>query len=288
MSNDIMEHDALYKIKGHFVELLNYKIYSEDGTISAQKPVIVFLHGLGGGYSNWVYQVRYLKKKYDLLLIELPSHGRKKFNMSELELNFDTVSKKIMEVVDHLGIDKATFAGISVGTLIVKHIAFTYPERVDKYILVGPVGKFTLLLKTAIRLTMFLLPILPLKLVLTLVCLVVMPYKSLAYGRNLFLNSARRVAPKEFVAWCKVLLSFPKIQKDYVETMKEEPNGLYVVGELDHFFLTMLKSDMKRVKNLAIVKNAGHICSIDQYEAVNDLIIEFQETGTVKNNKNSK
>ena len=163
MSNDIMKHDALYKIKGYFVELLNYKIYSEDGTISAKKPVIVFLHGLGGGYSNWVYQVRYLKKKYDLLLIELPSHGRKKFNMSELELNFDTVSKKIMEVVDHLGIDKATFAGISVGTLIVKHIAFTYPERVDKYILVGPVGKFTLLLKTAIRLTMFLLPILPLK-----------------------------------------------------------------------------------------------------------------------------
>ena len=44
----------------------------------------------------------------------------------------------------------------------------------------------------------------------------------------------------------------------------------------------MLKSDMKRIKNLAIVKDAGHICSIDQYERVNDLIIEFQEKGTVK------
>lgn len=263
------------------MDLLNYKIFSESRTISFKKPVLVFIHGLGGGYSNWLYQVRYLRQRYDLLLIELPSHGKRKFKMSEMQLDFDTVSAKIMEVLDHLGIEKATFAGISLGTLIVKHIVFTYPERVDKYILVGPIGKFTLLLRSAIRLAMFLLPILPIKTVLTLVCLVVMPYKSLAYGRNLFLACAQRVPSKEFVAWCKVILSFRTTQKEYPKVMKEEPNGLYIVGEKDHFFRTMLRSDAKRIKNLAIVKNAGHICSIDQYEAVNDLIIAFQEKGIV-------
>lgn len=261
--------------------MLNYHIYSESKTISLKKPVIVFIHGLGGGYSNWVYQVRYLKKKYDLLLIELPSHGRSEYKMSELQPTFATVSELIIEVLDHLGIQKATWSGISLGTLIVKHIVFTYPERVDKYILVGPVGKFTLLLRFAVRLAMFLLPILPLKAVLTLVCLVVMPYKQLAYGRNLFLASAQRVPRKEFVAWCKVILSFTKTQKEYEIKTKNESNGLYIVGSMDHFFLAILRSEMKRVKNVAIVNKAGHICSIDQYEAVNNLIVEFQETGTI-------
>ena len=261
--------------------MLRYSIFSADKTISFKKPILVFIHGLGGGYSNWLYQVRYLKKRYDLLLIEMPSHTRSPYKISEMKPDLDTVTEKIMEVLDHLGITKATFVGVSLGTLIVKHIVFTHPDMVDKYILVGPIGKFTFLLQAAIRITMFLLPIMPLKFVLTLVCLIVMPYKRLAYGRNLFLASAQLVERKEFVEWCKVVLSFKKIQNEYNERMKEEPNGLYIIGELDHFFLTMIRNDKKRIKNLAIVENAGHICCIDQYAKVNDLIIAFQETGTM-------
>ncbi len=267
------------------MELLNYIIFSEDGKISFKKPILVFIHGLGGGYSNWLYQARYLKNDYDLLMIELPSHGRSKYNMSEMERSFDTVSRMIMDVLDSLNIKKATFLGISLGTLIVKHIAFTYPERVDKHILVGPIGKFTLLLRGAIRLAMLLLPIAPIDFVLTLVCMVVIPYKSLAYGRNLFIACARRVERKEFVAWCQTVLSFRKTQESYVKVMQDEPNGLYIVGAMDHFFLTMLRSDRKRIKHLAIVENAGHICSIDQYEKVNELIRAFQDTGTVEHVK---
>lgn len=264
--------------------MLRYNIFSESKTISFKKPVLVFIHGLGGGYSNWMYQVRHLKKTYDLLLIELPSHGRSKYKMTELKQDFDTVTDLIFEVLDHLEIKKATFVGISLGTLIVKHIVFSHPERVDKYILVGPIGKFTLLLRGAIRLAMLLLPIAPIKFVLTLVCLVVIPYKQLEYGRNLFIACAQHVERMEFVAWCRVVLSFKKTQESYVKVMGNEPNGLYIVGELDHFFLTMLRSDRKRIKNLAIVKGAGHICSIDQYEKVNSLICEFQDTGAIKEN----
>lgn len=264
------------------MSLLRYNVFAEGGAISFNRPVLVFVHGLGGGISNWMYQARYLRKKYDLVLIELPSHTRSPHKISEMKPDLDTVTGKIMEVLDHLHITKATFLGVSIGTLIVKHIVFTHPEMVDKYVLVGPVGKFTLLLRAALRITMFLLPIAPLKFVLTLVCMIVMPYKQLAYGRNLFLASAQLVEPKEFVQWCKVILSFRNIQDAYVERMKEEPNGLYIVGELDHFFLTMLRSDRKRIKNLAVVKDAGHICCIDQYAKVNELIIAFQENGAVE------
>lgn len=271
-----------YTCRGYFVELMNYKIYSEDGTISFKKPIMVMIHGFGGGYANWVFQVRHLKKRYDLLLLELPSHGNSHLKMSEMDPDFDAVSLKIMDVLNHLGIEKATFIGLSLGTLIVKHIVFTYPEKVDRYILVGPVGKFTWLLKSVLRLAVFLLPVLPLSLTLKLVCLFLMPYKSIAYGRNLFIASTKRIERKEIVVWCKVLLSFSKTQEEYIKKMQDEPNGLYIVGSMDHFFLTMLRSDMKRIKNLAIVEKAGHICCVDKYKKVNDLIITFQETGMVE------
>jgi pimeloyl-ACP methyl ester carboxylesterase len=270
------------ELKVMFVKLLNYKIYSQSGTISFRKPTMVMIHGLGAGYANWVYQVRHLKERYDLLLIELPSHGKSKVMMSELEPNSQVVCDKVLELLDHLGIQRATFVGVSLGTLIVKNIALTHPEKIEKYILIGPVGKVTLLLRAAVRLAVGLMPIAPLKVVLSLGCMVILPYKHSAYARDTFLACAQRMEPKEFLAWSKVLLSFQKTQEEYVKAMKDEPDGLYIIGELDHFFLTMQKSDLKRLKNVVIVENAGHLCNMDQYEVVNDLIIAFQETGAVK------
>lgn len=263
------------------MELLNYKIYSESGTISFQKPVIVCIHGLGSGYANWVFQVRYLRNKYDLLLVELPSHGKSKVRMSDMELTFDSISKKIVEVLDHLGIQKANFAGVSLGTMIVQHLVLTYPEKVDKYILAGPVGRFNRLHEFAIRFALFLLPVAPLKLVLNFVCTIAMPYKCTKYARALFVACAQRVERKEFMALFKVVLTFSPVHDRFAQAMGEEPDGLYLIGELDHFFLPILKKDMKRIKNLAIIENAGHICNVDQYEKVNELMVRFIETGSI-------
>ncbi len=267
------------------MELLRYNIFAEEKKISFKKPILVFIHGLGGGYSNWMYQVRYLKKKYDLILIELPSHGRSKIKMSDLTLDFSSVSRKIMDILDHLGVKKATFLGASLGTLVVKQIAFEYSDRVDKYVLAGPIGKITPPFGFGIRLAMFLLPILPLEIVLHLVGITLIPQKRFAYGRNLFLACAKHVEKNEFVAWCKVMLSCKKTYKPYEEQMQDEPRGMYLIGEWDYFFLHTLRREMKHAKNVVMVKNAGHLCNIDQYGKVNELIIEFQENGKIENNE---
>lgn len=261
------------------METLRYKIFSESKTISFEKPVIVMLHGLGGGYANWYGQIHELKKHYDLLLIELPSHGRSPFKMSQMAATYEELCGMIMDVVDSLGIQKATFAGISMGTMLVKYIALNYPERVDKYILAGPIGNFNFILRSVIRLVRILLPILPLDVILKLVCWVVMPYKECEYGREVFLATAKRLPNKEFSAWCKLLSRFKNVQKGFVKMRGEEPDGLYLVGELDKFFLLMLQGEMKRVQNMVLVKSAGHICITDQAAVCNRQIISFMETG---------
>lgn len=159
--------------------------------------------------------------------------------------------------------------------MLVKYIVLNQPERVDKYILAGPIGDFTLWLRTAINFVRHLFPIAPLEFILRLVALVVMPYKVSKYGRDVFLACARKLAKKEFIAWCKLLTKFKDIQKEFQKTMGEEENGFYLVGALDHFFIPMLKRDKNRVKNIFFIENAGHICIADQAEIVNDKIISF-------------
>ncbi len=264
------------------MELLNYRIYSETGTISQQKPVMIMIHGLGGGYANWVHQVKELKEKYDLVLIELPSHGRSKIKLSKMKNSYDALTEKVMELLDHLNIKKATFLGCSLGTLIVKHVALTHPEVVDKYMLMGPIGNFDLWFRVATRALIFFVPVLPTHWAVSAVARLLIPYKMFEHGRNLFLACAQRVAKKEFLCWLKLMLKFNKIQKVYQRTMQEEPDGLYMVGELDYVFIPMLKDNYERIRNMIVIKNAGHICNVDQPETVNELIINFQETGVVQ------
>jgi len=257
------------------METLRYMIFSETRTISHKKPIIVMLHGLGGGYANWYRQIHALKPHFDLLLIELPSHGKSPFKMSDMEISYDALCQKVMEVVDHLRIQKAHYAGVSFGTMLVKYILLHHPERVDKYFLAGPVGNFSFLMRTVFRIVRCLLPVIPPSLVVRLVTRILMPYKVSEYGRAMFMATAKRLSRKEIIAYCKLLSRYKKIQARYGATMGEEPKGLYLVGELDYFFLLMLAKDRKRVKNMLLVPKAGHVCITDQADWCNRQILSF-------------
>ena len=269
---------------GVFLDLLNYRIYAQNDTISHKRPVLVLIHGLGGGIPTWFFQVHELKKHYDLLLLELPSHGKCEIKMSQLAPDLVSVSSLILNTLDHLGIEKASFVGVSLGALVIQYFVLYNSKRVDKYVLIGPVGKFWLVHKVLIWLLWFFLPVLPLKSTMRFVSRVIIPYKDMAYGRDMFLACARRIGRMEFRAWCRTLLSFAPHQSVYPQKMGAEPNGLYILGSKDYFFRIMSWFDRKRPQNLVIVKDAGHLCSIDQYKAVNDLIVRFMETGTIQQN----
>lgn len=264
--------------------LLNYKIYSEDETITHKRPVLVLIHGFGGGFPTWFFQVHHLKKYYDLLLLELPSHGKDNVKMSQLPPDFASVSHLILNTLDHLGVEKASFVGVSLGALVIQYFVLYNPKRVDKYILIGPLGKIRFLLRLSIWLLWFFLPVLPLKPTMRLVSRILVPGNETAYGRDLFLACAKRIGRWEFRAWFKTLLSVSGHQGLYIRTMGNEPNGLYVFGQKDSFFRVMLWMDRRKLQNFVIVKDAGHLCSIDQYQAVNDLIVQFMETGTIHKN----
>ncbi|MCB0618110.1 MAG: hypothetical protein KDC41_05245, partial [Saprospiraceae bacterium] len=66
---------------------------------------------------TWKYQVEAFKPYFNLLLVDLRDHGRSKnLEPAYREYNFDIVCDDILKVIDHLGIRKAHFLSLSMGS----------------------------------------------------------------------------------------------------------------------------------------------------------------------------
>lgn len=106
--------------------LLYYKKYFLD----SDKDWVVFIHGAGGSSSIWFRQIRAFKEHFNVLLIDLRGHGKSKHFFEEYMQNrytFTDVSKDVLNVLDHLKIDKAHFVGISLASIIIRSIAEMQP-----------------------------------------------------------------------------------------------------------------------------------------------------------------
>lgn len=259
------------------MELLHYRIYSQDGTISHERPVMVFLHGLGGSSAIWLRQVHVLRKNYDLVLIDMPSHGKSTVKLSQMELSFEAITQKIFAVLEHLEIKKATFIGCSMGTMFVKYILLTRPEAVDKFILIGGMGEYQQWFHTGIRFMIVALPVLPLSTCCQVVARMIIPSKDQEYSRKLFLSCAKHVPKEEMICWLKILDLFPPVQRMYLRKMPVGPKGLYITGVGDQVFRNTMQNEWNILARCVMLDNCGHVCNVDRPHEVNRLISAFQD-----------
>ena len=67
---------------------------------------ITFIHGAGGSSSIWFNQVRFFKKYFNVLLIDLRGHGKSKAPPDEVQYNFDQIINDVIQVLDYNKIEK--------------------------------------------------------------------------------------------------------------------------------------------------------------------------------------
>ena len=115
---------------------------------------LVFIHGAGGSSAIWYKQIRRLSKYYNLLLLDLRGHGKSQtsFKKKLKKYNFQVISEDIIEVLDHLKINKGHFIGISLGTILIREIAEKHQHRVKSMILAGAAMKINFKGRLLIRL----------------------------------------------------------------------------------------------------------------------------------------
>lgn len=105
---------------------LNYQIHGEGA------PLII-LHGLFGTLENWGSQIKSLSDRYKVIAVDMRDHGRSPH--SEL-INYALMAEDIVELMEHLQLKSAHIIGHSMGGKAAMQLALSYPERINKLIIV--------------------------------------------------------------------------------------------------------------------------------------------------------
>lgn len=97
---------------------------------------MIFLHGWGGDISAFLFAAKHCRCTATLV----DFYGFGKTPHPDYPLTVGDYAKGVLELMDELGIKKASFTGHSFGGRVAIEIAAKFPERVEKLVLVDSAG----------------------------------------------------------------------------------------------------------------------------------------------------
>ena len=109
---------------------------------SGSGPAVVMLHGGGpgaSGVSNYSRNIDALAQHFRVIVPDMPGYGRSHKHIDHSD-PYGYLADKIRGVLDELDIDTAHLIGNSLGGGTALRLALDTPRRVDKLVLMGPVG----------------------------------------------------------------------------------------------------------------------------------------------------
>lgn len=101
-------------------------------------PAVVHVHGFGISGTYLEPTAERLTHRFRTFVPDLPGMGRSMRRKRALDL--PGLADALISYCDSVGVDRATFVGNSLGCSIICELAASYPERVERTVLVSPAG----------------------------------------------------------------------------------------------------------------------------------------------------
>jgi pimeloyl-ACP methyl ester carboxylesterase len=256
--------------------MINYTIYKNENS----DQWVTFVHGAGGSSSIWFKQIRDFKSQYNVLLLDLRGHGNSKStlkNAFQKKYTFESITHDVLEVINHLKIEKSHFVGISLGTILIRQLAETHPERVQSMILGGAILKMNFRSQILMKLGNTFKYVLPYLVLYKFFAFVIMPKKSHKQSRLLFINEAKKLYQKEFIKWFKLTAEINPLLKWFRQVELNIPT-LYVMGEEDYMFLPSVRLVVEKhykSSKLFVIEQCGHVVNVEQPMVFNTEVLSF-------------
>jgi len=108
--------------------------YVDTGT----GPPVVLLHGLLGSHHSWAPLVSVLSAEHRVVAIDLIGHGGSAKPRGDYSLGAQAAT--LRDLLDHLGLDRVTLVGHSLGGGIALQFAYLFPDRMQRLVLVSSGG----------------------------------------------------------------------------------------------------------------------------------------------------
>jgi pimeloyl-ACP methyl ester carboxylesterase len=257
--------------------MIKTSLHSEIYENTSAKEWVVFIHGAGGSTATWKYQLQAFKPFYNILLVDLRDHGKSKnINPAVEQYNFDIISNDIKVVLDQNEIKKAHFITLSFGSVIMQDLSIKFPDLVASVIFAGGIFKANFLIKSFVQFARVLNMFLPYKLMYSMFSYLLMPFRKHQKSRKIYQNQAKKLMPDEYMKWVGLYNEFFKLLNRFYLQNINYP-ALAIMGEQDYIFLKSARKFVQKHKTVLLieVKEAGHICNIDQSDIFNELALYF-------------
>ena len=98
-------------------------------------PVILFVHGLGGSWQNWLDNLPHFARTHRCIAPDL--HGFGQSDPVDGDVSIERYARALRELLATLDVDSAVVVGNSMGGFISLELAIRYPEVVEKLVLVS-------------------------------------------------------------------------------------------------------------------------------------------------------
>lgn len=105
--------------------------------IRGQGEPLLLHHGYTASRVNWMPVAQRLQADYQVILMECRGTGESEHTPTGYHLS--QYAADVVGLLDHLGFDRVTFAGHSMGGGIGYMLALDYPERLERLVLMAPI-----------------------------------------------------------------------------------------------------------------------------------------------------
>ena len=240
---------------------------------------VTFVHGAGGSSSIWYKQVRDFKKEFNVLILDLRGHGNSKPTLKDTfnsKYTFDSITNDIVEVIEHLKIQKSHFIGISLGTILIRNLAEKRPELVKSMTMGGAIIKLNFRSQVLMKLGVVFKSVVPYMLLYKLFAFIIMPKRNHKNSRMLFVNEAKKLYQKEFIRWFKLTAEINPLLRFFRAKDIKIPT-LYIMGAEDHLFLPSIRHIVSEhlSSTIFVIENCGHVVNVEKPVTFNVQTIRF-------------
>lgn len=131
MDVDWRDHLGWVEVGGDLVNLV-------DLGAAPGRPALVFVHGLGGSWQNWLENLLPFAGDHRVVALDLPGFGASPLPRERITI--PGYARLLDRLFETLGIDAAAVVGNSMGGLIAAETALQHPQRVERLVLVSAAG----------------------------------------------------------------------------------------------------------------------------------------------------
>lgn len=106
---------------------------------AGEGPAVMLIHGFGGHTFSYRHTIPALAKHYRVVALDLKGFGYSE-RPKDSDYSLSAQAGLVLGLMDHLGIQKASLVGHSMGGEIVMRVASSHPDRVEKLVLAASVS----------------------------------------------------------------------------------------------------------------------------------------------------